>query len=56
MEENQVKEIYLSNLSSYKLSQIYNVSRSNILQIKNKSTWKWLTNKIDKEILYARNM
>lgn len=54
--ENQVKEIYLSNLSSYKLSEIYNVSHSNILQIKNKLTWKWLTNKIDKEILYEKNM
>ena len=45
--EQQVKEIYLSNLSTYKLAEIYNVSRTNISFIKNKKQWKWLTDKID---------
>ena len=45
--EQQVEEIYLSNLSICKLAEIYNVSRANISFIKNKKQWKWLTNKID---------
>lgn len=47
--EQQVKEIYLSNLSSYKLAKMYNVSKSNILLIKNKKQWKWLTDELNKE-------
>lgn len=49
--ENQVKEIYLSNLGCKKLSKLYNVSRSNIRNIKKKLQWKWLTDKIDKEFI-----
>ena len=45
--EQQVIEIYLSNLSTYKLAEIYNVSKTNIAFIKNKKQWKWLTDKID---------
>lgn len=45
--EKQVKEIYLSNLSNRKLAKIYKVSSSNIWQIKNKKTWKWLTDTLD---------
>ena len=41
--EKQVKEIYLSKLSLKKLAKIYNVSSTNISNIKNKKQWKWLT-------------
>ena len=44
--ENQVKEIYLSNLSYNKLSKMYNISKTNIYYIKHQITWKWLTDKI----------
>lgn len=54
--EQQVKEIYLSNLSSYKLAKIYNVSRAAIIFIKNKKQWKWLTDEMDKRGNYGRNM
>ena len=45
--ENQVKEIYLSNLSNKKLAKIYGVSDINIGYIKNKKQWKWLTDTLD---------
>lgn len=47
--EKQVKEIYLSDLSSYKLAKKYNVSRTNIIYIKNKKQWKWLTDTLNME-------
>ena len=40
--EKQVKEIRDSNLSSYKLADIYGCSKTNINNIKNKIVWKWL--------------
>lgn len=43
LNKQQIKDIYLSNLSNRKLAKIYKVSSSNIWQIKNKKTWKWLT-------------
>lgn len=45
--EKQVKEIYLSKLSLKKLAKIYNVSSTNISNIKNKKQWKWLTDTLD---------
>lgn len=45
--ENQVKEIYLSNLSNKKLAKIYGVSDINVGYIKNKKQWKWLTDTLD---------
>lgn len=47
LNEQQVKDIYLSNLSNIKLAKIYNVSDVNISKIKNKKTWKWLTDTLD---------
>lgn len=47
LNENQVKEIYLSNESFNKLSKKYCVSTTNINYIKNKKQWKWLTDKLD---------
>lgn len=49
LNEEQVKEIYLSNLSNSILSKIYNVSRRNISCIRNKKTWKWLTDTLDEK-------
>lgn len=46
--EQQVKEIYLSNLGYKKLSKLYNVSATNIRNIKKKMRWVWLTEKLDK--------
>lgn len=43
----QVKEIYLSNLSYKKLSNLFNVSTTNIKYIKCKQQWKWLTDSLD---------
>ena len=50
LNEQQVREIYLSNLGSQKLAKMYNVSKTNILYIKRKKQWEWLTNKIDEEM------
>ena len=47
LSEKQVKEIYLSNLGYKKLSKIYNVSKTNIRNIKKKFQWKWLTDPLD---------
>lgn len=45
--ENQVKEIYLSNLSNIELAKIYNISDANVSYIKHKKAWKWFTDKLD---------
>lgn len=45
--EKQVKEIYLSDLGYKKLSKMYNVSTTNIRNIKKKLQWKWLTDSLD---------
>ena len=45
--EEQVKEIYTSNLSNKRLGKLYNVSDSNISLIRNKKQWKWLTDTLD---------
>lgn len=47
LSEDAVRNIYLSNLSSYKLSKLYNISRANIILIKKGKTWKWLTSKLN---------
>lgn len=47
LNENQVKEIYLSDLSSTHLSKMYGVSCTNICYIRNKRQWKWLTDTLD---------
>lgn len=47
LNEAQVKEIYLSDLSYKKLAKIYNVSKTTISLIKNKKQWKWLTDALD---------
>lgn len=45
--EQQVKEIYLSNLSLRELGKLYGVSDTNISYIKHKKQWKWLTDTLD---------
>lgn len=45
--EEEVKEIYLSDLGCTTLSKKYNVSKTNIRYIKNKRQWKWLTDTLD---------
>lgn len=45
--EQQVKDIYLSDLSCNMLAKIYNVTSTNISYIKNKKQWKWLTDTLD---------
>ena len=47
LNEQQVKEIYLSKLGYRKLSKLYKVSTTNIMYIKNKKQWKWLTDTLD---------
>jgi hypothetical protein len=47
LEEEDVKEIYLSNLGCTTLSKKYNVSKTNIRYIKNKIQWQWLTDTLD---------
>lgn len=47
LNEQQVKEIYLSKLGYKKLSKLYKVSSTNIMYIKKKKQWKWLTDKLD---------
>lgn len=44
---NQVKEIYLSELTQKELGKLYNVSNTNIRYIKKKKQWKWLTDTLD---------
>lgn len=46
--ESQVKEIYLSKLSGYRLAKIYGVSSATIMLIKHKKTWSWLTQTLNK--------
>lgn len=43
----EVKEIYLSKSSYSELSKKYNISKTNIVYIKNKKQWQWLTDKLD---------
>ena len=45
--ENQIKEIYKSKLGYRKLAKIYKVSKTSICFIKNKKTWKCLTDTLD---------
>lgn len=47
LNEQQVKEIYLSKLDYRKLSKLYKVSETNIAYIKKKKQWKWLTDTLD---------
>lgn len=47
LKEEDIKNIYLSNLSFNKLGKMYNVSKTNISYIKNKKQWKWLTDTLD---------
>lgn len=47
LSEKQVEEIYLSELGCRKLSKLYKVSTTNILNIKKKKQWKWLTDLLD---------
>lgn len=47
LNEEQVKEIYLSNLSLRDLARLYGVSDTNISYIKHKKQWKWLTDTLD---------
>lgn len=46
LSEEQVKEIYMSNLSNKELARLYNVSDVSIRNIKNKKCWNWLTDKL----------
>ena len=46
--EKQVINIYLSNLGCTTLSKIYNVSKTNIRNIKKGIQWNWLTQKLNK--------
>lgn len=47
LNEEQVKEIYISNLGYRKLAKIYNVSTTNVSNIKRKRQWRWLTKDLD---------
>ena len=47
LNEEQVKEIYLSPLNCVQLGKLYNVSETNIRYIKKKRQWKWLTDTLD---------
>lgn len=47
LNEEQVKEIYLSKLSSYKLSKKFGVSKTTIILIRHKKIWAWLTDTLD---------
>lgn len=47
LSEEDVKEIYFSNLSYRKLSKKYSVSITTISDIKHKIIWKWFTDKLD---------
>lgn len=45
--EQQVKEIYLSDLKNSELAKLYNVSKTNIIYIRQKKQWQWLTDTFD---------
>ena len=47
LDEKEVKEIYLSDLSYKELAKKYGVSDTNISYIKHKIQWKWLTDTLD---------
>ena len=47
LKENDVIEIYLSKEKNSVLAKKYNVSKTNIIYIKKKKQWKWLTDKLD---------
>ena len=47
LSEENVKLIYKSKLSNRILAKTFNVSSSNVWQIKNKKVWKWLTDTLD---------
>lgn len=47
LSEENVKLIYKSKLSNRILEKTFNVSSSNVWQIKNKKVWKWLTDTLD---------
>ena len=47
--EEDVREIYKSNEKQGKLAKRFGVSQSTISHIKHKHTWRWLTDKIDRE-------
>ena len=47
LNEKQVKDIYTSNLSYSNLAKLYNVSKTNIVCIKKKKSWKWFTDTLD---------
>lgn len=47
LNEEQVKEIYLSNSSCNKLAKQYAVSKVTILLIRHKKIWAWLTDTLD---------
>ena len=47
LNEQQVKEIYMSNLKRIEISKKYNISLTNVTDIKHKKTWKWLTDTLD---------
>jgi len=46
LDEKNILEIYLSKEKSKFLAEKYNISISTINDIRNRRTWKWLTNKI----------
>lgn len=47
LNEEQVKEIYLSKLRRIEISKKYNISPTNVTDIKHKKVWKWLTDTLD---------
>ena len=47
LKENDVIEIYLSKEKNSVLAKKYNVSKTNIIYIKKKKQWKWLTDKLN---------
>lgn len=47
--EEDVREIYKSNAKQGKLAKKFGVSQSTISHIKNKHTWVWFTDKLDRE-------
>jgi DNA invertase Pin-like site-specific DNA recombinase len=49
LDESEVDKIYRSSLSLRKLAKQYNISHSTVFAIKHKVSWRWLTDKIDKE-------
>lgn len=47
LNKKEVKEIYISDLSDTLLAKKYNISRSDVWQIKNKKIWNWYTKNLD---------